>query len=145
MLWSLGIWNWFILGAVLLAVEIIAPGTFILWLGFAAVLVGLISLVVVWSWQAQLVAFAILSVLSLVMWRRFGRKAEHSTDQPFLNRRAESFVGRVFTLDRPIVSGHGAVRIDDTLWRVTGPDIPAGSRVRVARTDGPMLVVEKTE
>ena len=68
-------------------------------------------------------------------WRQPG-------DSPFLNRRAEGYVGRIFTLDKPIVGGVGAVRIDDTVWRVTGPDCPAGSRVKVARTDGANLMVE---
>jgi inner membrane protein len=34
------------------------------------------------------------------------------------------------------------VRIDDTVWRVSGSDCPAGSRVRVAATDGANLLVE---
>jgi inner membrane protein len=74
-------------------------------------------------------------------WRHFTRKTE-TADSPFLNRRAEAYVGRVFTLERPIVDGVGAVRIDDTVWRVRGPDCPAGSRVRIARADGPNLLVE---
>jgi len=48
----------------------------------------------------------------------------------------------IFTLDKPIVDGTGAVRIDDTIWRVSGPDCPAGSRVRVAGADGANLRVE---
>ncbi len=72
---GLGIWNWFILGGVLLGLELIAPGTFMLWLGLSAIAVGLISLAIVWPWQAQLVAFAVLSIASIVLWRRFGAKA----------------------------------------------------------------------
>jgi inner membrane protein len=141
---GLGVWNWFILGGVLLALEIIAPGTFMLWLGLSAIAVGLISLVIVWPWQAQLVAFAVLSIASIVLWRRFGGKADEVRTQPFLNRRAEGFVGRVFTLERPIVDGAGAVRIGDTMWQVRGPDAPAGSRVKVSDADGPVLIVEPT-
>jgi membrane protein implicated in regulation of membrane protease activity len=50
-------------------------------------------------------------------------------------------VGRVFTLEKPIVDGFGTVRIDDTIWRVAGPDVPAGSRVRVVQADGANLTV----
>ena len=67
---------------------------------------------------------------------------ETPTDRPFLNRRADGYVGRVFTLDKPIVDGVGTVRIDDTVWRVSGPDCPAGSRVKIARADGVSLLVE---
>jgi len=139
---SLGYWNWFILAALLFAAEIIAPGTFLLWLGLAAVAVGGISLFVAWSWQAQFVAFAILSLLSLILWRRLSGKSEQASDQPFLNRRAEAYVGRVFTLEKPIVSGVGTVRIDDTVWRVSGPDCPAGAQVKIARADGVTLMIE---
>ena len=142
---ALGSWNWFILGVLLLAIEILAPGTFILWLGLSAILVGLISLLIDWSWQAQLVAFAVLAILSLVVWRYFAHHEDPETDQPFLNRRMEALIGRVFTLDKPIVDGMGSVRIDDTVWRVTGPDCPAGSRVRVAGTQGVTLVVDRAE
>src|SRR5262245_13311354 len=118
---SLGHWNWFIAAAVLLLLEIIAPGSFMLWLGFAAILVGAISLAVDWSWQAQLIAFAVFSVAAIPAWRRFARRVERPVDQPFLNRRAAGYVGRVFTLDKPIVDGVGTIRIDDTVWRVSGP------------------------
>jgi membrane protein implicated in regulation of membrane protease activity len=142
---SLGVWNWFILGLILLAIEIMAPGTFFLWLGLSAILVGIISLVIAWSWQAQLIAFAILSIVSLVVWWRVGRKVEAPGDQPFLNRRAQAFVGRIFTLEKPIVGGVGTVRVDDTVWRVSGPDCPAGSRIKVTQADGGTLLVQPAD
>jgi membrane protein implicated in regulation of membrane protease activity len=143
MILSFGIWNWFIAGGILLAIEVIAPGTFMLWLGLSAILVGLISLVVDWPWQAQLVAFAVFAVLSIPIWLRIGRKVESPVDQPFLNRRSSAFVGQTYTLDKPIQNGSGAVRIGDTVWRVSGVDAPAGSKVKVTRTDGPTLFVEQ--
>ena len=77
---------------------------------------------------------------SIPVWRRFARKVEQPAERPFLNRRAEGYVGRVFTLDKPIVDGIGTIRIDDTVWRVSGPDCPAGSRVKIARADGAQTV-----
>jgi len=145
LLLSLGSWNWFILGVLLLTVEVMVPGTFILWLGIAALIVGIISRVIDWSWQLQLVAFAALSVALIPAWRYFARRVDRSTDQQTLNRRTEAFVGRTFTLEQPIVDGSGVVRIGDTVWRVTGPDCPAGSRVRVTQADGADLRVEAVE
>jgi membrane protein implicated in regulation of membrane protease activity len=139
---TLGVWNWLILGAVFLALELVAPGAFMLWLGLAALAVGLISFGIDWSWQAQLVAFAVLSLALIPVWRRFAPSVEQPTESPMLNRRAEGYVGRIFALDKPIVDGVGRVRIDDTVWRVTGPDSVAGSRVRVVRVEGPNLYVE---
>jgi membrane protein implicated in regulation of membrane protease activity len=139
---SLGAWNWFILAAVLLLLEVLAPGTFMLWLGLSATLVGLISLGVVWSWEWQLLAFAVFSFSAIPLWRRLGARARGATDQPFLNRRADAFIGRVFTLEKPIVAGCGTVGIGDTVWRISGPDCPSGSKVKVAGVDGATLRVE---
>jgi len=139
---SLGVWDWFIAGGLLLVLEVLAPGVFMLWLGLAALLVGIISLFVEWSWQAQFIAFAAFAVAAIPLWRRLARQVEAATDQPFLNRRNEGFVGRIFTLEKPIVDGTGTMGIDDTVWRITGADIPAGSRVKVTRVDGTALHVE---
>ena len=140
---TLGAWNWLILGAVFLTLELAAPGAFMLWLGLAALAVGLISFAVDWSWQAQLFAFAVLSLALLPVWRRYAPKVERPSEAPLLNRRAESYIGRTFTLENPIVDGIGRVRIDDTIWRVSGPDSPAGSQVRIVRAQGPNLFVER--
>ena len=139
---TLGVWNWLILGAVFLALELFAPGAFMLWLGLAALAVGVLSFAIDWSWQAQLVTFALLSLALIPVWRRFAPKVERPTDSPLLNRRPESYIGRIFTLENPIVDGVGRVRIDDTVWRVTGPDSAAGSRVRIVRAEGANLFVE---
>jgi membrane protein implicated in regulation of membrane protease activity len=144
---SLGIWNWLIIGAVFLLLEVLAPGTFMLWLGLSALVVGGISVglaraAVAWPWQYQLVTFAILALASMPLWRGVARRVEKPVDQPFLNRRGDGFVGREFTLEKPIVAGAGTVRIDDTIWRLSGPDCPGGSRVKVVRADAATLVVE---
>ncbi len=139
---SLGKWNWLILGAAFLLLELMAPGTFMLWLGLSALLVGVISLLVDWPWQYQLVAFALFTLASIPLWRRVARRVEKPGDQPFLNRRADAFVGREFTLEKPIIGGNGTVKIDDSIWRLSGPDCPGGSRVRVVRADAATLVVE---
>jgi len=139
---SLGVWAWFVAGGLLLVLEVLAPGVFMLWLGLAALLVGVISLFVDWPWQAQFVAFAAFAVAAIPLWRRLALKVEAATDQPFLNRRNEAFVGRIFTLEKPIVDGTGTLGIDDTVWRITGADVPAGSRVKVTRVDGTALRVE---
>src|SRR5436309_15813520 len=88
---SLGHWNWFIAAAVLFLVEILAPGTFMMWLGLAALLVGGISLGVEWGWQVQIIAFAVFSIAAIPAWRRLSRKVEAPVDRPFLNRRAEGY------------------------------------------------------
>jgi len=85
---SLGFWDWFIAGGLLLVLEVLAPGVFMLWLGLAAMLVGAISIFVDWTWQAQFIAFAVFSVAAIPLWRRLSMQVGQATDQPFLNRRA---------------------------------------------------------
>jgi membrane protein implicated in regulation of membrane protease activity len=138
---SLGVWDWFIAGGVLLALEALAPGVFLFWLGLAAMLVGAVSMYVDLSWQTQFILFAIFSVLMIPLWHRLSFGSTR-TDQPFLNRRADALVGRIFTLERPIVDGAGTVRVGDSVWRITGRDLPAGRRVKVIGIEGTALHVE---
>jgi hypothetical protein len=139
---TLGTWNWLIFGFILMALELAAPGVFLFWLGLAALLVGLVSFAVHPSWQTQLLMFAVFAAAAVPVWRRLARSdTSVSASNPFLNKRAEALVGRVFTLEKPIIDGSGTVRIDDTIWRVSGPDAPAGSRVRIVEAKGANLTV----
>ncbi len=138
---TLGTWNWLILGFILMALELLAPGVFLFWLGLAALLVGLVSFAFHPSWQAQLLMFAIFAAAAVPAWRRLARSKPAADENPFLNKRAEALMGRVFTLEKPIIDGTGTVRIDDTVWRVAGPDTPAGTKVKVVHVDGANLTV----
>ena len=140
--YTLGTWNWLIFGFILMALELLAPGVFMFWLGLAALLVGLLSFAVNLSWQSQLLMFAAFALAAVPLWRRLARSnVGVSLSNPFLNKRTDALVGRVFTLEKPIIDGSGTVRIDDTIWRVAGPDAPAGSRVRIVQADGASLTV----
>ena len=139
---TLGTWNWLIFGFILMALELAAPGVFLFWFGLAALLVGLVSFAVHPQWQAQLLMFALFALAAVPVWRRLASSHSRSSQSnPFLNKRTAALVGREFTLEKPIIDGSGTVRIDDTIWRVAGPDAPAGSRVKVIRVDGANLTV----
>ena len=139
---EIGPWTWFVVGGLLLIAEIFMPGVFLWWLGLAALATGALAYVVTVSWQVQVLAFAGLSVLAILLGRKVAPAPDAASDRPFLNRRAAGFVGRVFTLDAPIEGGVGRVRIDDTVWRVEGPDVAAGREVKVVAADGATLKVE---
>lgn len=140
---SLGPWAWILLGLVLVGLELAAPGVFFLWLGLAAMLTGVLDWAFALSWQAAFLAFATLSVGFVMLGRLVGGRSDADTSPNTLNRRGHELVGQVFTLEAPILDGSGRVRVDDSSWRVTGPDAPAGSSVRVVRVDGATLVVER--
>lgn len=137
-------WHWWVLAALLGAVEILAPGAAFLWLGGAAALVGLALLV--WpslSWELQGLLFALLAIAAVVGVRILAARSAHTTSTSNLNRRAEQYVGTLHTLNSPIVNGTGRAQVGDGLWTVVGPDLPAGTRVRVVGADGTRLKVEK--
>jgi len=138
---SNGAWSWVVAGLVLLALELVAPGGVLVWLGGAALVTGGLALLVNVYWPLQFVVFGVLALVAIWLWLRT-RKQEQPTDNPFLNRRAERFIGREVVLHEPIEGGQGRVALGDTTWRVTGPDLDAGVRVRVVDADGAVLKVE---
>lgn len=138
-------WYWAVLGAVLAVIEIAVPAMVCIWLAAAAFGVTAIA----WrypglSWEYQSLMFAALAIASVALGRRaFARAGSAESDRP-LNRRAQSYVGRMFTLDGAIVDGRGQLKVDDTVWLVAGPDLPAGTHVRVIGADNTILRVEPT-
>ncbi|MFK8250035.1 NfeD family protein [Ancylobacter terrae] len=136
-----GAWSWFIIAGVLLVGELAMPGAYLIWLGIAAAATGLLAWMLAPLWQLQLVGFAALALIAVVVGRLIAPKPDAASDRPFLNRRAAGLVGRSFVLDEPITGGVGRVRIDDTVWRIEGPDLVAGARVVIERADGATLTV----
>ena len=136
-------WHWWILAVLLVVLEAFAPGTFFMWMGISAGLVGLLVLIAPGiGWEYQVFAFAILSVASIVAWRIYFGKHPVKTDQPTLNRRGEQYVGRTFTLTAPMENNSGKIHVDDTTWKIIGDDCDSGSKVKVVGVDGVILKVE---
>jgi inner membrane protein len=137
-------WHWFVVGLVLLIAEVLlSTGYFLIFVGAAALIVGALA----WAmpslgWEAQLVLFGVLSIASFFVWRRFS-PGNPDSDQPALNRRGHSYVGRTFTLTTPIVNGVGKLHVDDSQWRISGADADAGTHVKVVAVDGATLKVER--
>src|SRR5689334_19579598 len=106
---ELGPWNWMVLGFVLLTLEILVPGVFLLWIGLAALIVGTLSLLFwsadFWIWQVQILAFLALSLVCAFAGKKIMGKSGDASDQPLLNRRGDQLVGRTATLTEPITDG----------------------------------------
>lgn len=136
-------WHWWIAAGLLLIIELSVPTFFFMWMGIAAALVGLMLLVMPgMPLELQLVLFVLLSLTTIIIWRRYRENNQPTTDHPLLNQRGQQYVGRVFTLQEPIINGTGKVNVDDSTWRVRGEDLPAGEKVKVVDADGVVLVVE---
>ena len=144
MRWEMVIWA--SLAVLLIAAESIVPGAFLLWLGLAAAGVFLlVSLVPGLGVLAQVIAFVLLSFLSIAAYRRwFARRAPRS-DNPTLNRRADQLVGRETVLLRGTEHGNGQVRLDDAYWMVSGVPLAEGTRVRITGVDGMVLRIDRVD
>jgi membrane protein implicated in regulation of membrane protease activity len=139
---ALGAWNWMILAAILFVLELTAPGIFFMWFGLAAAVTGLIMLRYDISWQWQLIWFCGLSLASVLIASRYLRKHPLESEAPLLNERAAQLIGQRFDLVDPIVNGRGSIHSGDTIWRVEGPELPKGTRIKVVGADGSVLKVE---
>jgi membrane protein implicated in regulation of membrane protease activity len=139
-------WHWWILAGLLLILELTAPAFLFLWLGIAAAAVGLIMLVFPsLPLETQLVLFGIASVVSVLAWRKYRESRPPVTDQPNLNRRGHQYIGRIFSLNEPITNGVGKVTVDDSTWKVKGPDLPAGTHIKVKGVEGVIFMVEAAD
>jgi membrane protein implicated in regulation of membrane protease activity len=145
---TLNSWEWFGLAALLLIIELVIANTgFLLWIAIAAVVTG----VVLWfipdmMWYYQYVIFVVILLFCAVAGKKYlRRRAASQTGKILLNRRAEQYVGREFFLEEAIINGRGRIQVDDSFWRVAGPDLPAGTQVRVTCADGVILQVVACE
>lgn len=137
------VFAWAAVALLLFAAEAMAPGAFMLWLGLAAAAVfAIVLLVPDIPLLVQVGVFVVLSFVSIQVYQRWFRKRERPSDQPALNRRTAALIGRVVALDRAIVDGRGRVQIADAFWDVTGPELPAGTQVRIVGGDAMTLTVE---
>ena len=138
---ELGAWNWMILAAILFVLELTAPGIFFMWFGLAAVATGLITFRYDIGWQWQLIVFCALSLAAVLLANKYLRGHPLESERPLLNERATQLIGQTFDLIDPIVNGRGSVKIGDSIWRVEGPELPQGARIKVIGADGTLLKV----
>lgn len=141
---TLGPWSWIIGGALLILAEMAIPGVFLVWLGLAALVTGVLDFGLGLSWQSAALSFGGLAILFVIAGRYLSQMGEPQDENiGLLNHRARQLIGQSFTLETPLANGEGRIRVADSSWRVTGPDAPAGARVKVVQTDGARLVVER--
>ena len=145
-LFGLSYWGWLIIGLVLLGLELVASFSFFLWLGASALVTALVLFVLPdTGWEAQFLIFSVLSVVSIVLSRRFLVNRQTESEVPNLNRRAHQYIGRVFTLSESIEQGEGKIKVDDTHWKVSGPKLDKGVEVRITGTNGSVFTVEAVD
>ncbi len=138
-------WHWIAIGFGLMAFEMLLPSFFFLWLGAAALLVGAIMFFVpdlLWSYQWTL--FAVIGIGCFFI-SRFVLKNKQigGTAASLLNKRGAMLVGNVVVIETAIENGRGKAKVGDSIWTVTGPDLPVGASAKVVKANGTELKVEK--
>jgi membrane protein implicated in regulation of membrane protease activity len=140
-------WLWLWVGAaVVLGIgEMVTAGFFLLPFAIAAVVSAILALLGV-HWIVQLVAFAVFSVIALVLIRRFAKKDE-DVMHPVGAKRYVEAKGTVIEQIDPS-TGEGKVRIETEEWRATtdlDEIIPAGTPIVVMTVRGSRMVVEPAQ
>lgn len=137
---ELGGWAWLIFGVLLLGLELLLPGFFLIWFGVAAAIVGVSVLAFDIAWAWQLLLFGGLSVVVLLGAGRFS--GGDDSDAGRFTDRAQQLIGQQFRLYHPIENGRGVLLVGDSQWSIRGPDCPRGVTVRVVGARGTFLLVE---
>ena len=134
---------WWLLGLLLIASEMLTPGYFLLWIGLAAGVMGVLT----WMFPGmgfivQTVVFAILAIgICTFYWKVIRPRAEKRDDQPLLNHRGAQLIGQTYQVSDAIVHGRGKVRINDSVWLAEGADAAVGESVVVVAVNGTTLSV----
>ena len=137
-------WFWLSLGLILGVAEMVAPGFFLMWLGLAALIVGILDYFLPITLAYQVAMFAILSVLTVFAGKKFLQKNPIESDDVNLNDRGARMTGEIVTVVEPIANGHGRVKVGDSVWNARGMDAAMGANVRVIGADGAVLLDDGT-
>jgi hypothetical protein len=135
-------WLWLIGGVVLLILEVIAPGFFLVFLGAAAVAAGLFTVLFGLGTASQLALFALYAVIAVLAGRRFYANRTLEGARSPLNDPARRLVGKVVTVVAAVDEHEGRVRVGDGEWSARGGPAAVGTRVRITGVEGNCLKVE---
>lgn len=112
--------NWVIAGLALSLLELIVPGVYLIWFGFAAFVVSIAVYFMPLEFTTQLIVFAIASgifaVIGVAVYRYIFSKAQVPAEYKNLNNTAEQYVGQLVTVAEDTADNRTKVKIGDTYW-----------------------------
>jgi len=140
-------WHWFIGAVVLGILELLAPGAVFIWMSMSAISVGTIVFFMPdLGWGSQVIAFSILSIITVVCARVFISKRNSQSDHPLLNEKSAQYVGKTYSLSQDSQNGIGKIKIGDTLWNVEiDTDAKTGTAIKIIEAKGVLLKGEITQ
>ena len=134
-------WHWLVFAVMLAAAETMLPGAVAIWFAASAAVIGLLLIVIPIPWQWQFLLFAVLGLASMLWYLNYRKKHPDNVEQPNLNQRGQQYIGSELVLVEAIEQGAGKAKLGDGVWKVSGPELPAGARVRVTGVNGTILTV----
>ena len=134
-------WHWLVFAVALAAAETMLPGAVAIWFAASAAIIGLLLVVIPIPWQWQFLLFAVLGLAAMLWYLNYQKKHPANVEQPNLNQRGQQYVGQELVLVEAIEQGSGKAKLGDGVWKVSGPELPAGARVRVTGVNGTILTV----
>jgi membrane protein implicated in regulation of membrane protease activity len=144
---AMAAWHWWALGAILIALEIASTTSYLLWPGFAALLVGFLKFLMPGlSGEVCAILFAVLAVGSTLAWKRSPWGHAPRATHALLNERTRSYIGRMGRAADDFHGEQGAILLDDTRWSAVTQDgsMPLkGEMLQVAAVDGAVLKVRR--
>lgn len=142
-------WHWWAFAVAMIAIEIVAPSTFLLWPAISAAVIGLVLLIDPdIALRHQILAFAVLAVATSVAWQVWLKRHPMVSDRPNLNLRAQQYVGRRFTVTGDFVNGRGRIKVGDSQWSAEADadiEILTGQSVEVEAAEGIILRVRPVD
>jgi inner membrane protein len=128
---------WVVAALILTIAEVLAPGTFLIFFAGGALVTAAAQLLVL-PVTAQLAIFSVATIVLLLagnsLYRRLLAKKRENT-------LGLGPIGEPGIVEQRIVNGRGKVRVRDTSWLATGPDLAKGTAIVVVQRDGTLLQV----
>lgn len=135
-------WYWLISGIFFITVEALAPVAYFLWFGLSALILGFITYFIELNLLLQVLLFSIFSTITTTLGRRFIPFHISNAHDKYINKKTKQLIGMEIILDVPIENGSAQVKIAETFWTLSGPDLPKGSVVKVIDVYNNRVIVE---
>lgn len=141
--------NWFTIGIMLIIIEMILPGMFLMWFGISSIIVGIIAVMIPIEINTALILFSVISVLLVIVVILVMRKvapSSQSTVTHNLNQaRGSELIGATFTLDSDVMNNSGKLNIGDSIWLIKGPNAIAGTHISITSIENNTLIFKIIE
>ncbi len=135
-------WHWWVLALIFVCCIAVFEHTIHIWLTLSTTVVG----VLVWldpqtPNKFQFLLFGFITLTGMVISSFFSGNRKDSQETPikgreFAEHQETDIIGRVFTLEEPIVNGKGKLHYNSQKWQLRGKDAETGSKIRVVSIDG---------